>query len=346
MNVESAFLQAIREAPDDDAPRLVYADWLTDHGDDLGRARAELIRVQCQLARLAPDDPGRAALSERETALLDAHTIDWTDLAFADWLGHRKRDCRNPKGHEFCKLVRQGIRTRCERDSLPEDDPRREKLYAKLTALGQRMDSEFDYLAHTCDMSLFDTAVFRRGFIEAAVIQDWAINLFAEALPVLTVLRELEIENDSLVDDGGDLALERLVSVLDRLSLASLDCHSNVDALETIELLTATPAVCRLAKLMLWFDSGETGDECVALLAASPYLTGLRELVLEHGEVFTDKAFLAILDSPRLADLERCWLRPNNAHMPLSESVVRRFAERFGTRVEEDATIVPDPVSS
>ena len=30
---DEAFLQAIRENPDDDAPRLIYADWLEERGD-------------------------------------------------------------------------------------------------------------------------------------------------------------------------------------------------------------------------------------------------------------------------------------------------------------------------
>src|SRR5260370_37026404 len=51
----STFLRAIDENPDDDGPRLVYADWLEEHGDT---ARAEVIRVQCELARLAPRKPG------------------------------------------------------------------------------------------------------------------------------------------------------------------------------------------------------------------------------------------------------------------------------------------------
>src|SRR4051812_5383520 len=42
MSRADALLAAIAEAPDDDAPRLVYADWLEEHGDD---ARAEFIRV-------------------------------------------------------------------------------------------------------------------------------------------------------------------------------------------------------------------------------------------------------------------------------------------------------------
>ena len=46
---ESAFLAAIREAPQDDALRLIFADWLDGNGDE---ARGEFIRVQCELARL------------------------------------------------------------------------------------------------------------------------------------------------------------------------------------------------------------------------------------------------------------------------------------------------------
>ena len=31
-----AFLRAILDAPDDDTPRLVYADWLEERGEELG----------------------------------------------------------------------------------------------------------------------------------------------------------------------------------------------------------------------------------------------------------------------------------------------------------------------
>jgi uncharacterized protein (TIGR02996 family) len=48
----AAFLAAIREAPEDDAPRLVYADWLDESG---APERAELIRLQCQAARPTAD---------------------------------------------------------------------------------------------------------------------------------------------------------------------------------------------------------------------------------------------------------------------------------------------------
>ena len=40
--------EAIIEAPDDDSPRLIYADWLEEQGD----LRAEFIRLQCQAATI------------------------------------------------------------------------------------------------------------------------------------------------------------------------------------------------------------------------------------------------------------------------------------------------------
>jgi uncharacterized protein (TIGR02996 family) len=47
---EAAFLRAIAEAPEDDAPRLVYADWLDERNDP----RAEYLRVEHR-GRADPD---------------------------------------------------------------------------------------------------------------------------------------------------------------------------------------------------------------------------------------------------------------------------------------------------
>jgi uncharacterized protein (TIGR02996 family) len=58
MNPEDEFLEAIRQNPDDDTPRLVYADWLEERDDP----RGEFIRIQCQLANMTPDDFPSAAI--------------------------------------------------------------------------------------------------------------------------------------------------------------------------------------------------------------------------------------------------------------------------------------------
>ena len=63
MTDDDSFLRAIGAAPADDAPRLVYADWLDDHGQP---ERAEFIRVQCELACRQGDRARRTELRLRE----------------------------------------------------------------------------------------------------------------------------------------------------------------------------------------------------------------------------------------------------------------------------------------
>src|SRR5581483_5981629 len=74
MSDRGAFLRAIRDRPHDDAPRLVYADWLDEHGDP---ERAEFIRTQCELARGVADPARAAALAKREEFLLKKHRAAW-----------------------------------------------------------------------------------------------------------------------------------------------------------------------------------------------------------------------------------------------------------------------------
>jgi uncharacterized protein (TIGR02996 family) len=57
MTHNDAFVHEIIESPDDDTLRLVYADWLEEHGEP---PPAELIRTQCALARLPNGDPQRS----------------------------------------------------------------------------------------------------------------------------------------------------------------------------------------------------------------------------------------------------------------------------------------------
>src|SRR5262245_51579788 len=71
-----ALYQAILAHPDDDTPRLVYADWLDEHGD---HDRAEFIRVQCRLARMNEWDDGYTADHLRATRLLHEHEMKWSE---------------------------------------------------------------------------------------------------------------------------------------------------------------------------------------------------------------------------------------------------------------------------
>jgi uncharacterized protein (TIGR02996 family) len=71
-----ALLAGVLADPDDDRPRLVYAD-------AIGGPRGELIVVQCEIARVGDADPAWPSLRRREMELLAAHRRDWRpdDLA-------------------------------------------------------------------------------------------------------------------------------------------------------------------------------------------------------------------------------------------------------------------------
>jgi uncharacterized protein (TIGR02996 family) len=75
MNQREAFLRDIVEHPGDDAPRLIFADWLEEQGDG---ARAEFIRLQCALDGMSPEDARQAVLRARGVALLGQHEKHWT----------------------------------------------------------------------------------------------------------------------------------------------------------------------------------------------------------------------------------------------------------------------------
>lgn len=51
MTDRDAFLAGILANPDADLPRLAYADWLDEQGNEGDSARAEFIRLQCELVR-------------------------------------------------------------------------------------------------------------------------------------------------------------------------------------------------------------------------------------------------------------------------------------------------------
>jgi uncharacterized protein (TIGR02996 family) len=74
MTQRDAFLQAIAANLDDDAPRLIFSDWLEENGDP---ERAEFIRTQCQLASSKLAKKRRHALRVRERDLLTAHRCEW-----------------------------------------------------------------------------------------------------------------------------------------------------------------------------------------------------------------------------------------------------------------------------
>lgn len=85
---QAAFLVAISAESDEDTPRLAYADWLDEQHVCPDAGRAELIRVQCELAQSPPNCVYACGsridfrckwcgLRDRERDLLAAHGTRW-----------------------------------------------------------------------------------------------------------------------------------------------------------------------------------------------------------------------------------------------------------------------------
>lgn len=86
MSEPDAFLDAIFAHPEDDTPRLVYADWLEEHGEE---EYAQFIRVDCEIARRDVMPPAeRKQLRDRRFALWRAVEKRWADQLAGLYLSH------------------------------------------------------------------------------------------------------------------------------------------------------------------------------------------------------------------------------------------------------------------
>src|SRR5262245_51827653 len=73
MLTKAGFLHDIKQHPEDDARRLVFADWLMEQDDP----RGEFLRMQVERSRLSPGDPRCDAYMDRERELQEQHADEW-----------------------------------------------------------------------------------------------------------------------------------------------------------------------------------------------------------------------------------------------------------------------------
>ncbi|HEX4606671.1 MAG TPA: TIGR02996 domain-containing protein, partial [Urbifossiella sp.] len=100
MDDHAALLAAVCDRPDDDTPRLVFADWLDDHGH---ADRAAFVRAQVELARTPEWEPFAVACRRQKPEWSDAGgpfrgtlppfpagwSVGWAELPFRRGFGWR-----------------------------------------------------------------------------------------------------------------------------------------------------------------------------------------------------------------------------------------------------------------
>lgn len=89
MTDREALFAAVVAEPEDDLPRLVFADYLDDTGVPADAARAAYIRTQIEAEKHAPRSAGRLECNRQAAEFRDRFKDEW-DLEFADpieWFG-------------------------------------------------------------------------------------------------------------------------------------------------------------------------------------------------------------------------------------------------------------------
>ncbi len=278
-----AFLADILEHPEDDTPRLVFADWLEDNGE---ADRAEFIRVQIEAARLGRYEPRREALEQRIKALLDRYRKTWLQEVTAwarpgAWFERGfvgKVEC--PAG-QLLKSAAELFR-RAPVQAIVLKDASADQVVALAAA---------PFLARLTDISLTHIS-----------IQPVAALL---ASPHLGRLLGFSLTSYSPLgpDLGRSLALSAALTRLARLSLPRADIGP-----EGARFLASSPNVEHLATLDLSINS--LGNEGTTELFTAPRLGRLKELYLSFNSI-GPAGVRALATSPALAELTRLDLSAN-----------------------------------
>ncbi len=318
----ASFLADIRARPEDDAPRLIFADWLDEHGEP---ERAEFIRVQCELARLGEDDPRCSSLKQRELQLLDAHQLRWTEVAFLDWLRHPQAECPDPSSHKVCRVMVRAVEARLRLKATQEADEQ-QRLEAQLERCGAAL-AKLNLTDYQARLPLFEECIFKRGFPETVVTPELMLLDFTGVVRDLGVVRHLttRIDDDAEV---GDFLVGRVIACFDVPRLLTLNVEAWIGKLSTFEALAAWPGAEELTELEFGFVSHRLeGDDVLRVLAGSPYLRKLTRLRLYLCSSFTEAGVAALADSANLPALISVYLGEDENEVP--EAAERILRERF-----------------
>jgi uncharacterized protein (TIGR02996 family) len=325
-SIEPELVAHIVAAPDEDGPRLVYADWLSDRGDP----RGEFIVVQCALAVADRDDrpahetnPLRDRSSELEASSGDQWREPALEIALGRYTFRRglievidvlQPDIDGAHLREVCPLLR-AIKTSQVTvndvfrniDALPLDeltiykitdaliihrvfeDPRFERL--------RRLDIHFQNgRPHLKELARLRIPLrrFALRFDRAQPFDEPALLSHLTAHPARGALRSLDLAHARTEELG---ILEQLPD-LEELTLTS--CSFAVQ-----ELL---PLVLPRLTLLAITDSVMDALDPALLIAVFP---SLRRLRLSNARL-GDRAALSIAASPHAARLRRLDLSNNH----------------------------------
>jgi uncharacterized protein (TIGR02996 family) len=331
MSTEAALLAAIVANPDEDAARLVYADFLQESGTESTTARAEFIRAQVALAR--PPQKGerakRRALLAPAKRLQKQHGAEWAAPVF-DAAGIPREKFHRELGYDdwdrgFLAFTRFDdlAAFRARAPDVSALGPIAGLTLNKFNDADVRALAEMPALRTVKVLGLYGTGSLT-GPNERNIGDDTAAALAAS--PHLARLETLDLTQNRLTTAGvRSLAHSTALSRLTKLRLYGNSAVND----ETYAMLVASPLATRMTE---WQADGSSGvtSEAARILARAPHLAhvtaisfsntdieddgvealagghfpALRELDFRNTNV-TDRAVRTIARAPVFANLER-----------------------------------------
>jgi uncharacterized protein (TIGR02996 family) len=267
-----AFLAAIRDAPEDDVPRLVCADWLEDEGQS---DRAEFIRVQVELSRGVRTRSRSVELLRRLRALIVNNRPRWLGVLAA---------------HAPASVFERGFVEQIELRA------------ATLLKYGEAIFDEHpihrlalrDAVDWTADVP--DCPQLACLTVLDVRENDASVAALGRS-PYLGRLRCLDARFVGLNEPGLRWLLRGRLPSLERLNLAG-----NRFGRAGVEALASTASLQALRDLDL--GSTDFTDSAAVALAGAAHLGGLRSLRMSYNPV-SEAGVRAVLTSPGLPALAR-----------------------------------------
>jgi uncharacterized protein (TIGR02996 family) len=322
-------LAAVLANPEDDAPRLVFADWLTERGDP----RGTFISLQCELAR----GTSRAEEVEAEAAaLLESHELHWLE-------GLSSEEVRVRFNRGFVDHVElRGAQSLAEAAPFFEREPvtsvtfaQRRVIDAELFANSQWVERlrtlEFRASSTTSPVALklerlnqllasrFLRRLTRLVLYGQQLGDQGLIRLLAQGPTVLPSLESLAVEGDSISSDAiATFAESRWASRLKELSFAD-----NPIGVEGARILSEARSPGVLEKLSL--GGCQIGNGGATAIADSARFKSLTSLSLPRNRI-TLSGVNALLKSKYLEGITTMDLSGN----PIGAIAKSRLRERFG----------------
>jgi uncharacterized protein (TIGR02996 family) len=338
MKEREALLRAVCESPDDDTPRLVYADWLDENGEP---ERAEFIRVQIALAR-GSDEP---RLKKREQKLLAKFGNVWLEPVqqyIAEPWGFGW-EC-DERGWEFDRGFLSRLFVAGETgeefftaaDNLFQEYPLRTLWFPQL--------KDFGFISEWAGLQRVTEVMFHGWCCSHSDGGDvtWIGELFTS--PHAGNLRALHLRGTS--EEGAWLTLDVIQELAGSTTLRALrylNLSGNIFhvgsrddkyELEWVRTLLGAELFPQLDELHMYAMNIHDGS--VEIIANSPSVATLKHLNLSCNEIGEPGA-RALLNSPYLGSIQVLDLRSlydiDLRSEPMSGETWDELIERFGTRV-------------